>query len=85
MALASPRFPALAQRLPLLQAVFRLDGSWERVHSALRERVRVRLERNPQPSAAIVDSQSLKSTGVGGEERGYDGAKKVKSSLSVIC
>ena len=36
---------------------FRLDGTWERMHAALRERVRVRLERNPQPSAGIVDSQ----------------------------
>jgi hypothetical protein len=34
--------------------------------------------RDPQPSAEIVDSQSLKSTGVGGEQRGYDGGKKVK-------
>ncbi len=57
---------------------WRIDGIWEKTHAALRRRVRVRKKRDPEPSAGVVDSQSLKSTGVGGDQRGYDRAKKVK-------
>ena len=57
---------------------WRIDGTWESINRAMRERLRVRLKRDPQPGAGIVDSQSVKTTGVGGEERGYDGGKKVR-------
>ena len=57
---------------------WRIDGTFERLNVALRERSRAWLGRNPQPSAGIVDSQSAKTSGVGGEHRGYDGGKKVR-------
>ena len=57
---------------------WRIDGTWERLNAELRERLRSRLGRNPNPSARIVDSQSVRTTGVGGNERGFDPAKKVE-------
>ena len=72
-AAAPPRWPTVFSRFRR----WRLDGMLRRAHDVLRALARRQAGRGPEATAAIIDSQSAKTTGVGGPARGYDGGKRV--------
>jgi transposase len=75
---------ALPHEFPPYKTVYGLfrrwvrAGAWQRVHDALRDRVRATEGRDPAPTAAIIDSQSVRGADtVPARSRGYDAGKKV--------
>lgn len=49
---------------------------WEPIMASLRKQIRQKMGRDAEPSAAVIDSQSIKTAPVRGSERGYDAGKK---------
>jgi transposase len=56
--------------------VWKRDGTWIRIHDHLHEELREQMPRDKQPSAAIVDSQSVKTTEKGGRSAAMMAARK---------
>lgn len=74
----------LPEDFPVWQTVYtyfrnwRKDGTWVKMHDRLRDWVRVDYDRQPSPSEAILDSQSVKSAAMVNQEVGFDSGKLIK-------
>jgi putative transposase len=56
---------------------WRIAGIWDQALEALRKQMRKQQGRDEEPSAAVIDSQSIKTSAVRGSEKGYDAGKQI--------
>jgi putative transposase len=56
---------------------WRIAGIWDKAMQALRKQMRQKQGRDEEPSAAVIDSQSIKTSAVRGPEKGFDMGKKI--------
>jgi len=59
-------------------SVWKRNEIFEMLHESLVEKVRVKQGKNEEPTAAIIDAQSVKNTLVSSEDKGFDAGKKIK-------
>jgi len=58
------------------------DGTWDKIHNAMRDEVRRQAGKKPKPTAAVLDSQTVKTTEQGGP-KGYDAGEKNRRPQAV--